>query len=159
MIRDKIKSWDDIASISRDLHSRARKIVFTNGCFDILHAGHALYLEKARAMGDILILGLNSDASVRRLKGETRPVNNQQDRAAVLAALAAVDYVVVFDQDTPYELVNVIKPDLLVKGGDWQLQDIVGSDVVLAQGGEVHSIDYLDGTSTTGIIDRIRNRT
>lgn len=159
MITDKLKTWQEIDSIALDFHIHGRKVVFTNGCFDIIHAGHVLYLEQARMMGDVLILGLNSDASIRRLKGETRPVNTQTDRATVVAALASVDYVVIFDQDTPYRLIDLIKPDLLVKGGDWRPEDIVGSDIVLAQGGMVRSIDYLDGSSTTGIIDRIRERT
>jgi D-beta-D-heptose 7-phosphate kinase/D-beta-D-heptose 1-phosphate adenosyltransferase len=159
MIKDKIKSWNDIRSLAAALHANAKKIVFTNGCFDILHAGHVVYLEQARSMGDVLILGLNSDASIRRLKGDQRPVVNENDRALVVAALAAVDFVVVFEQDTPYELISLIQPDLLVKGGDWLPECIVGSDIVLAQGGEVRSIDYLDGSSTSGIIDRIRKGT
>ncbi len=159
MIRDKIIAWEPLPDLVAELRSQNRKIVFTNGCFDILHAGHVLYLEKARALGDILILGLNSDASIRRLKGMQRPIVNQEARALVVAALAAVDYVVIFDQDTPYELIKLVRPLVLVKGGDWSPENIVGADIVLAQGGTVQSIDYLDGSSSTAIIDRIRERT
>lgn len=128
------------------------KLVFTNGCFDILHAGHVLYLEQAKALGDILIVGLNSDASVKRLKGESRPVNSQQNRSIVLAALAAVDYVIVFDEETPYELIKAIQPDVLVKGGDWSEDSIVGADIVKAKGGEVISLPFWEGLSTTNIL-------
>jgi rfaE bifunctional protein nucleotidyltransferase chain/domain len=117
-------------------------LVFTNGCFDILHAGQVLYLEEARRLGDVLVLGLNSDASVRRLKGDSRPINSQSERSIVVAALEAVDFVCIFDEDTPYELIKALQPDVLVKGGDWQVQDIVGSDLVLAAGGEVRSLSF-----------------
>jgi rfaE bifunctional protein nucleotidyltransferase chain/domain len=130
-------------------------VVFTNGCFDILHPGHVDYLQRARAMGDCLVVGLNSDASVRRLKGPRRPVNDEGSRAMVLAALACVDYVVVFEEDTPYELIGAIVPDVLVKGGDWSVDRIVGRDIVERAGGRVFSIPLLAGYSTTGIVDRI----
>lgn len=132
-----------------------KKIVFTNGCFDIIHSGHILYLEEAKGLGDVLVLGLNSDASVKRLKGDSRPVNNQLDRAIVLSGLSSVDFVIVFDEDTPYNLINTIKPDILVKGGDWSISDIVGSDIVLTNGGEVKSLLFKDGKSTTNIIKKI----
>jgi rfaE bifunctional protein nucleotidyltransferase chain/domain len=130
-------------------------VVFTNGCFDILHPGHVDYLQRARAMGDCLVVGLNSDASVRRLKGSCRPVNDEGSRAMVLSALACVDYVVVFEEDTPYELIGVIVPAVLVKGGDWSVDRIVGRDIVERAGGRVFSIPLLAGHSTTGIVDRI----
>ncbi len=135
--------------------SSAKKVVFTNGCFDILHYGHVAYLEKAKALGDILIIGLNSDVSVRRLKGKKRPVNNETDRARVLAALTCVDYVVLFRQDTPLELIRAIKPDVMVKGGDWNISRIVGAKEVLADGGKVRVIPYIKNRSTTAIIEKI----
>lgn len=130
-------------------------VVFTNGCFDILHPGHVDYLQRARELGSCLVVGLNSDASVRRLKGPTRPVNDQQSRALVLAALACVDAVVVFDEDTPYELIKKIRPRVLVKGGDWSVDRIVGRDIVEEGGGKVYSIPLLEGYSTTAVVDRI----
>lgn len=134
---------------------RGRTVVFTNGCFDILHPGHVDYLQRARELGDLLVVGLNSDASVRRLKGKCRPVNSEQDRAAVLAGLSCVDRVVIFDQDTPLELIRTVRPRVLVKGGDWPVEKIVGREVVEADGGKVLSIDLLPGYSTSKIIDRI----
>lgn len=131
------------------------KVVFTNGCFDIIHPGHVDYLERARSMGACLVVGLNSDASVRRLKGALRPVNDQHSRARVLAALACVDYVVVFEDDTPLELIRKVRPDVLVKGGDWSVDRIVGREVVEAAGGTVCSIPLLAGYSTTGTLERI----
>ncbi len=148
MSTSKITDWSHIPAI-RQVEG---KLVFTNGCFDILHAGHVLYLEQAKALGDILIVGLNSDASVKRLKGESRPVNSQQNRSIVLAALAAVDYVIVFDEETPYELIKAIQPDVLVKGGDWSEDSIVGADIVKAKGGEVISLPFWEGLSTTNIL-------
>ena len=134
-----------------------RPLVFTNGCFDILHRGHVTYLAQARALGASLLVGVNSDASVRRQgKGEDRPINNQQDRMAVLAALASVDLVVCFDEDTPLNLILACKPDILVKGGDWPVQDIVGAQEVLGRGGKVHSIPFLYQRSTTATIGKIR---
>jgi len=131
------------------------KVVFTNGCFDILHPGHVDYLERARSMGACLVVGLNSDASVRRLKGALRPINDQQSRARVLAALACVDFVILFEEDTPLELIKKVRPDVLVKGGDWSVDRIVGRDVVEAAGGTVCSIPLLTGYSTTGTVERI----
>lgn len=129
--------------------------MFTNGCFDIIHPGHVDYLERARSMGSCLVVGLNSDASVRRLKGALRPVNDQQSRARVLAALACVDFVIIFDEDTPLELIRKVSPDVLVKGGDWSVDRIVGREVVEAAGGTVCSIPLLAGYSTTGTVERI----
>jgi len=131
------------------------EVVFTNGCFDILHPGHVDYLQRARDMGSCLVVGLNSDASVRRLKGPLRPINDQQSRALVLAALACVDFVVIFEEDTPYELITKVNPKVLVKGGDWRVEQIVGRDVVEKGGGRVYSIPLLSGYSTTGIVERI----
>ncbi len=136
-------------------HRPIGKLVFTNGCFDIIHPGHVDYLERARSMGACLVVGLNSDGSVRRLKGALRPVNDQHSRARVLAALACVDFVMIFEEDTPLELIKAIRPDVLVKGGDWSVERIVGRDVVEEAGGTVCSIPLLDGYSTTGTIDRI----
>ncbi len=135
-----------------------KKIVFTNGCFDILHVGHKRYLQKAATLGDILIVGLNSDASVRRLKGPTRPVNNEQDRAEMLSALGFIDYVTVFDEDTPYELIKKIQPDVLVKGGDYKPDEVVGKDIVEARGGRLELIQFVEGKSTTNIINKINNQ-
>ena len=132
-----------------------KKVVFTNGCFDILHRGHVDYLAKARALGDILIVGLNDDASVKRLKGQQRPVVGQDDRAEVLAALKSVDYVCLFSEDTPYELIKAVVPDVLVKGADWAVEKVVGKDVVEAAGGTVQTIEFLPNRSTTNIIARI----
>lgn len=134
------------------------RIVFTNGCFDILHRGHVEYLQEAAALGDRLVIGLNTDDSVRRLgKGDGRPYNDQDSRAKVLAALRLVDAVVLFDQDTPLELIQAIGPDVLVKGGDYTEDKIVGAEVVKARGGEVRSLKLVDGYSTTGLVDRIRD--
>lgn len=134
------------------------RIVFTNGCFDILHRGHVEYLQEAAALGDRLVIGLNTDDSVRRLgKGDGRPYNDQDSRARVLAALRLVDAVVLFDQDTPLELIQAIGPDVLVKGGDYTEDQIVGAEVVKARGGEVRSLKLVEGYSTTSLVDRIRN--
>ena len=147
-----IKSLDEIASLSQELKSRDKKIVFTNGCFDILHAGHVRYLETAKSYGDVLILGLNSDRSVKALKGESRPINMQIDRAYILAALEAVDYVVVFDEDTPYDLIKAVKPHILVKGGDYEGKEVVGQDIAE----ELKLVQFFDGKSTTRTIEKIQ---
>jgi len=132
-----------------------KKIVFTNGCFDILHAGHADYLNKAKSLGDILVVGINSDASVRRIKGEKRPILPQQMRAYLLDNLKPVDYVVIFEEDTPLELIKAIKPDVLVKGADWDLERIVGTDFVLSYGGRLERIPFSFDISTSKVIERI----
>lgn len=134
-----------------------KKIVFTNGCFDILHIGHLRYMEEAAKLGDILVIGLNSDASVRRLKGEERPINSQEDRAELLSALEFVDYVVIFDEDTPYELIKKIQPDVLVKGGDYKPEEVIGKDIVEARGGELRLLRFVEGKSTTNIISKIKH--
>ena len=127
-------------------------VVFTNGCFDVLHRGHVTYLAEARDLGNCLVVGLNSDASVKRLKGENRPINNENDRALLLAALSFVDYIIIFEEDTPKNLIEQVKPDILVKGGDYKIEDIVGADFVLKNGGEVLTIDFVDGYSSSKII-------
>jgi len=148
-----IKSFAEIQAIVQRNRTNAKKIVFTNGCFDILHVGHIKYLQKAKSFGDILIVGLNSDASVSRLKGPTRPVNIAEDRACILAALEAVDYVVPFSEDTPYDLIKVIRPDVLVKGGDYEGKEVVGTEF----SGELKLVNFIDGKSTSSIIKRISN--
>lgn len=134
---------------------RDKKVVFTNGCFDLVHQGHVDYLSKARDMGDILIIGLNSDASVKRLKGPSRPIIGQESRAILLAAFEFVDYVVFFDEDTPQQLIAAIQPDVLVKGGDYKIDNIVGHEIVQVKGGQVVTIDFLPGFSTTDIVSKI----
>lgn len=154
------RMYTDFQALEKDwLAARPRGcVVFTNGCFDILHAGHVAYLEEARALGDFLVLGLNSDDSIKRLKGETRPIVGFQGRAEVLAALRWVDLVVGFSQDTPLDLIRGVKPDLLVKGGDWKPEQIVGSEDVLASGGLVKSLQFKPGSSTTNIIEEVLKR-
>lgn len=135
------------------------KVVFTNGCFDLLHPGHVTYLEEARALGDLLVVGLNSDASVRRLnKGAERPIMSEEERAAVLLGLRSVDYVTIFNEDTPIRLIEAIVPDVLVKGGDWPIESIVGREIVQGAGGTVTTIKFVEGKSTTGIVERILER-
>jgi rfaE bifunctional protein nucleotidyltransferase chain/domain len=135
-----------------------KKVVFTNGVFDLLHIGHITYLAKASEMGDKLIIGLNSDSSVKRIKGEGRPVNDQNNRAALLAALFFVDAVVVFEDDTPLKLITTLMPDILVKGADYSVENIVGAKEVIANGGEVKTINFVEGYSSTSIIEKIRNQ-
>lgn len=132
-----------------------KKIVFSNGCFDILHRGHVEYLSKAADLGDVLIIGLNTDDSVRRLKGNSRPINDEKSRAIVLSALEFVDAVVLFEEDTPYELIKIVQPDVLVKGKDYKAEDIVGYDIVVNKGGKVETIDLIEGFSTTNIISKM----
>ena len=148
-----IKTWDEISSIISELKNNDKKIVFTNGCFDILHIGHVKYLEKAKNFGDILILGLNSDDSTHRLKGKNRPINTQDDRAYILASLEVVDYVVIFNEDTPLDLIKLIKPDVLVKGGDYEGKEVVGQDIAK----ELKLVQFIDAKSTSKMIKKIRN--
>ena len=129
----------------QELRGQFRKVVFTNGCFDVLHRGHVTYLAQARDLGDCLVVGLNSDTSVKRLKGESRPVNNEKDRAFVLAALSSISYIILFEEDTPKELIERVRPDILVKGGDYQIENIVGTDFVQKNGGQVLTIPFVDG--------------
>lgn len=151
----KIFSITELAKKTRSFKRRGKRIVFTNGCFDILHIGHIRYLNAARRMGDVLVVGLNSDASVKRIKGKTRPINTQADRAEVLSALSFVDYVVIFGQDTPDSIIEKIRPDVLVKGGDWKVRDIAGSAFVKSYGGSVRSIPFVKGYSTTSLIKKM----
>ena len=147
----KIVNQDTLQEIVESARSHGKKIVFTNGCFDLIHIGHIKYLRQAKALGDILIIGLNSDSSVSRIKPK-RPVNPESHRAEVLSSLEMVDYVTLFDEDTPYELIRFIKPDILVKGGDWKKEDIVGSDIAK----ETHSLPFVEGVSTSEIIEKIK---
>jgi D-glycero-beta-D-manno-heptose 1-phosphate adenylyltransferase len=137
--------------------NRHKKIVFTNGCFDILHKGHVTYLLEAAKLGDILVVGLNSDASVKRLKGPERPINNEVDRQFVLSQIRPVDFVEIFSEDTPLNLITHIRPDILVKGGDWKIEQIVGGKEVLERGGKVLSLNFVNGYSTTSIIHKIQD--
>jgi rfaE bifunctional protein nucleotidyltransferase chain/domain len=146
----------DLQSLISSLKSQHKKIIFTNGVFDIIHKGHVQYLNQAKNLGDVLIVGLNSDSSVKQIKGEGKPINNENDRAFVLSNLKAVDYVVVFDEDNPYNLIKTIIPDFLVKGGDWKPEEIIGSDIVQKSGGKVLSIEYTENYSTSKIIERIQ---
>ena len=153
----KILTWQDARRTVRQVQARARKVVFTNGCFDLLHVGHVRYLQAARALGDFLVLGLNDDASVRRLgKGPGRPLIPEAERAEILAALACVDAVVIFSQDTPLELIHTLRPDVLVKGGDYTPEGIVGRSEVLSWGGEVHVIPFVPDKSTSSLIAQIK---
>lgn len=149
-----VLNWSDLTTQLAAIR-KGKKVVFTNGCFDLLHVGHVTYLNEAKAQGDILVVGLNTDASVRRLKGDTRPVQSETDRAFILSNLKCVDMVTLFDQETPYELIKTIQPDVLVKGGDWPIDKIVGSDLVLARGGLVKSLGFVNGKSTTKILEKI----
>jgi rfaE bifunctional protein nucleotidyltransferase chain/domain len=153
----KLMGLGELCKVLLSKQARGMKVVFTNGCFDIIHAGHVTYLSKARALGDCLVVGLNSDVSVKKLdKGPDRPVNNERARAAVLSAFACVDHVVLFDEDTPINLIRRVRPDVLVKGGDWAVEDIVGADEVRSSGGQVLTIPFEDGFSTTSLIEKIR---
>ncbi len=153
-VKDKIFTWDRLQKRIALWRFKGKKIVFTNGCFDILHLGHIEYLSKSRDLGDVLVVGLNSDESVRRIKGTHRPVNNQDARSITLAALSFVDAVILFGEDTPLNLIRQIQPDILVKGKDYEGKEIVGTDVVKARGGIVATIELTKGFSTTGIIDK-----
>lgn len=148
-----IKTFQEVEKLSYKFHELGKKVVFTNGCFDILHAGHVKYLEVAKSYGDVLIVGVNADSSVRKLKGPTRPINNQDDRAYILASLESVDYVVIFEEETPYELIKLVKPHTLVKGGDYEGKDVVGQNIA----NELKLVQFVDGKSTTNTIKRIQN--
>jgi len=154
-MKSKIKTQDELRELIEDLHSAGKKVVFTNGCFDLIHTGHVRYLKIARGYGDVLVVAINSDDSIQRIKGEKRPVMPQEERAEVLAALAMVDYVTMFEEDDPHRVIAELMPDVLVKGGDWDVDDIIGRDVVEANGGKVYSIPYIEGSSTTTIIERV----
>jgi rfaE bifunctional protein nucleotidyltransferase chain/domain len=157
LAKTKVKSLTAAVRAVRRAQAAGRRVVFTNGCFDLLHHGHTRYLEQARTLGDLLIVAINSDASVRTLKGAGRPIVPAPERAAVLAALAAVDLVVTFEELDPAQVIRAIRPDVLAKGGDWPVSQIVGADFVLAHGGSVRSLPYLGGSSTTTLIRRIQS--
>ena len=155
-VSGKLKTLDELKAITAKTRANGKKIVFTNGCFDLLHRGHLHTLREAKACGDILIVGLNSDRSVRGLKGAGRPILPESDRAELIGALEMVDYVVLYDEADPYELISALLPDVLAKGGDWAPDKIIGADVVEKHGGKVTVIPYLPGFSTTEIIERIK---
>jgi rfaE bifunctional protein nucleotidyltransferase chain/domain len=154
-MRSKILKLSDLVKVLESLREAGKRIVFTNGCFDILHAGHVRYLAAARSKGDVLVLGLNSDVSVKSIKPENRPIVSQDQRAEVLAGLACVDYITIFDEPDPLALIQTIKPDVLIKGADWQETEIIGSDVVKSYGGKVIRIEVVPDISTSRIIQRI----
>jgi len=154
----KILDLSSLKTLVSNWQAESKKVVFTNGVFDLLHIGHITYMAKAAELGDKLIIGLNADSSVKRIKGESRPVNDQNNRAALLAALFFVDAVVVFEEDTPLNLITTLMPDILVKGADYSVENIVGAKEVMANGGEVKTIDLVEGYSSTSIIERIRKQ-
>lgn len=154
-MRQKIRSAAALVRVVARLRSGNKRVVFTNGCFDILHVGHVAYLKRARELGDVLVVGLNSDSSVRDIKGKLRPINKEADRAIVLSALYFVDFVTIFDGATPERLIRAVKPDILVKGADWKAEEIVGADFVKSYGGRVVRIPFIKGYSTTSVIDKI----
>lgn len=151
-------TWDEAKSWREDQAAQGRRVVFTNGCYDILHSGHVTLLETCKGFGDVLIVAINSDASVRRIKGEKRPIVPEEDRAAVLKGLRAVDAVVLFDQDTPQEIIDLLIPDVLAKGGDWSPETVIGAETVTGAGGEVKIVPLVEGRSTTNVVEIIRER-
>ncbi len=153
-----IKTVEEMKKIRQQLKDQNKKVVFTNGCFDLIHAGHIDYLSKAKAFGDDLVVGLNSDASVMRIKGSKRPILKETERSFIISNLKPVDYVMLFDEDTPKRLIEELLPDILVKGADWEIENIVGKDVVLANGGEVKTIEFVNDQSTSKIIKIIVDR-
>ena len=150
-----IIALESLKELRSKFKESGKKVVFTNGCFDIIHAGHVDYLNKAKAQGDVLIVGLNNDNSVKRIKGEKRPIINEKERAFILSNLKAVDYVIYFEEDTPERLIKELIPDVLIKGADWSVESIVGKDTVITNGGEVKTIDFVTNQSTSGIIKKI----
>ena len=156
VVQSKIIDIKDIDSYLTYWNLKNQKIVFTNGCFDILHRGHVEYLAQAANFGNVLIIGLNTDNSVRKIKGDNRPVQDEIARATILASLQFVTAVIMFDEDTPYNLIKKIQPDILIKGSDYKIEDIVGYDIVQAKGGEVVTIDFIEGYSTTSIIEKLK---
>jgi rfaE bifunctional protein nucleotidyltransferase chain/domain len=153
-----IKTLEEMKKIRQQLKDQNKKVIFTNGCFDLIHAGHVDYLSKAKAFGDVMVVGLNSDASVMRIKGSKRPILKETERSFIISNLKPVDYVVLFDEDTPKLLIEELLPDVLVKGADWEIENIVGKDVVLANGGEVKTIEFVNDQSTSKIIKIIADR-
>jgi len=157
-LREKIKTKEDLQRIVEDLKKKGKRIVFTNGCFDLLHLGHIRYLEKAKSLGDILVVGVNSDRSVRNLKGPKRPILPQEERAEILSGLGCVDYITVFNEQTPFLLISSLHPHTLVKGGDWTKYTTVSNDVVERSGGEVVILPFEEGSSTSNLIETILKR-
>jgi len=157
-MRNKIRGERTLRKILQDLKTRKKRIVFTNGCFDLLHVGHLRYLEKAKSLGQVLVVGLNSDRSVRTLKGPGRPILPERERAEILSGLACVDYVAIFDEPTPLNLISQLRPDILVKGGDWTREEVVGREVVERSGGKVKILPFVKGSSTTNLIQTILRR-
>jgi D-beta-D-heptose 7-phosphate kinase/D-beta-D-heptose 1-phosphate adenosyltransferase len=154
-MQTKVKSIEELRPLLAILRAVGKKIVFTNGCFDLIHTGHTRYLSIARSFGDLLVVAVNSDSSVRGIKGDKRPINTQQERAETLAALETVDFVTIFDEPDPHKVIAALQPDVLVKGGDWPIDKIIGRDVVEARGGKVVNVPFVEGQSTTGIIEKI----
>jgi D-beta-D-heptose 7-phosphate kinase/D-beta-D-heptose 1-phosphate adenosyltransferase len=154
----KIKTVQELRPLLEILSATGKKIVFTNGCFDLIHTGHTRYLAIARALGDLLVVAVNSDSSVRTIKGDKRPITPQAERAETLAALESVDFVTIFDEPDPFKVISALQPDVLVKGGDWPVEKIIGGDIVQERGGKVVNVPYVEGASTTGIIERIVQR-
>lgn len=157
-MKEKIKEKEDLRRIIEDLKAKGRRIVFTNGCFDLLHIGHIRYLEDAKSLGDILVVGVNSDQSIRGLKGNNRPILPQEERTEILSSLGCVDYITVFDEADPLELISFLQPHTLVKGGDWAKETIVGSEVVERSGGKVVILPFVEGASTSNLIETILKR-
>jgi rfaE bifunctional protein nucleotidyltransferase chain/domain len=155
-LKEKIYQLQALKTMVKDWQSQGQKVVFTNGCFDILHLGHVDYLEKSKSLGDKLVVGVNSDTSVKRLKGLDRPVNNENSRSRIIASLMFVDAAIIFAEDTPLELITALKPDILVKGKDYNISNIVGADIVLANGGKVSTVELVDGYATSSIINKIK---
>lgn len=155
---NELKTLDELKSIRQRLKDEGKKVVFTNGCFDLIHAGHVDYLSKAKRLADVLIVGLNSDKSVKSIKGKKRPILKEDERAFIISNLKPVDYVILFNEDTPQKLIEELLPDVLVKGADWNVENIVGADVVLKNGGEVKTIEFVNYQSTSKIIKLIAER-
>lgn len=155
MIENKIKGLGKLKKIISSLKKQGKRVIFTNGCFDILHRGHVKYLQEAKKKGDILVVAVNSDASVRKIKGSKRPIVNEKDRLYIVAALESVDYVISFNETTPLKIIKLLKPDMLIKGANWNKNAIVGKDVVLSYGGGVHTVKLVKNRSTTDIIKKI----
>ena len=154
---DKVKSLDELKAITTAARTNAKIIVFTNGCFDLIHRGHIYLLRTAKALGDVLVVAINSDLSVRAIKGPTRPIMSEMDRLELIASMEMVDYVLTFDEPNPYKVISILRPHILVKGGDWSPEEVVGRDLVQSTGGKVVLVPYLKGFSTTEIIAKIRS--
>jgi D-beta-D-heptose 7-phosphate kinase/D-beta-D-heptose 1-phosphate adenosyltransferase len=157
-MKEKIKKREDLRRVVQDLKAKGKRIVFTNGCFDLLHIGHIRYLEEAKSLGDILVVGVNSDRSVRGMKGPNRPILPEEERAEILSSLECVSYITIFDESTPLELISTLQPHVLVKGGDWTKESTVGKEVVERLGGEVVILPFVEGSSTSNLIETILKR-